>query len=350
MEAKDIRSKREDKEARKARNERSREVEERDNRVKKVHRNIKRGIKFFRERTEEVKGYEIIKDKSLQGYSVKKKCLEINISETGYYKWLKGKESASKEKERFLLLEIKKAYMEQEDNKNYGVKRIKIRLEQKGIKASLHKVKKVMKANGLIKKKKRYTNGITKADAEAQKSENILNRNFKSDEPNRKWLSDISEVQCKDGKLYISAILDCFNGEIVGLEMEDNMRADLCVRTIRNAVRATREIGMLVHTDRGSQYTSWKYREELKKIGAIQSMSGTGKCYDNARMESFFATLKKEKLYQIKTHLLSMSEVKSIIWKYVIVYYNRMRITTVNEGGLPPAIYREKYEKRIMAA
>ncbi len=201
----------------------------------------------------------------------------MNISETGYYNWLRGKESASKEKERLLLLEIKKILGEYIDNKNYGIKRIKIRLEQKGIRASLHEIKKVMKANGLIKKKKRYANGITKADAEAQKSENILNRDFKSDKPNRKWLSDISEVQCKDGKLYISAILDCFNGEIVGLEMEDNMRADLCVRTIRNAVRATRGTGMLVHTDRGSQYTSWKYREELKKDWSNSKYEWNGK-------------------------------------------------------------------------
>ncbi len=97
---------------------------------------------------------------------------------------------------------------------------------------------------------------------------------------------------------------------------------------------------MILHSDRGSQFTSGKFRAALKKYGAIQSMSGTGRCYDNARMESFFATLKKEKLYQIDTSTLTRDEVQSIIFRY-INYYNLRRITSVNDG-LPPLVYRQR--------
>lgn len=99
---------------------------------------------------------------------------------------------------------------------------------------------------------------------------------------------------------------------------------------------------MIFHSDRGSQYTSLEFRALLARYGAIQSMSGTGRCYDNARMESFFATLKKEKLYRIKTEQLPMETVKSIVWQYIESYYNRRRIYTTNDG-YPPLIYRSIY-------
>ena len=102
---------------------------------------------------------------------------------------------------------------------------------------------------------------------------------------------------------------------------------------------------MILHSDRGSQFTSGKFRATLAKYGAIQSMSGTGRCYDNARMESFFATLKKEKLYQIDTTTLTREEVQSIVFRY-ISYYNLRRITSVN-GGLPPLVYRKQFLEQV---
>ena len=157
-----------------------------------------------------------------------------------------------------------------------------------------------------------------------------------------KLLTDITEVQCADGKLYISPIMDCFNGEIIALKMDDNMRKELVAETLSAAARGQNLRGAILHSDRGSQYTSGAFREKLKDLEMLQSMSGTGKCYDNARMESFFATLKKEKLYKIPMHLMSKETVKTIVFRYVFVYYNRLRIYTRNPGGLPPAVYREK--------
>lgn len=115
------------------------------------------------------------------------------------------------------------------------------------------------------------------------------------------------------------------------------------MKTVEEAYKARNPgNGVIIHSDSGSQYTSGKYKELLGKHLAVQSMSDVAKCYDNSRMESWFATLKKEKLYKINTSNMTVEEVKQIVWRYAFVYYNRQRVTTVNAGGWPPSIYREK--------
>ena len=106
--------------------------------------------------------------------------------------------------------------------------------------------------------------------------------------------------------------------------------------------------GAIFHSDRGSQYTSEAFRKTLREAGLVQSLSGTGHCFDNARMESFFATLKKEKIYRIPAYKMTMEQVKSIIFRYIFVYYNRIRITSFNPGGMPPVPYREWAKANIM--
>jgi len=267
-------------------------------------------------------------------------CKVLAVSESGYYRSLKP--TPRQDRQQLLLVKIQDIINAHEDNSNYGVQRILLALEQKGIKTSCSTVYRIMKKHGLLKKAKRHPNGLTREDAAAQKSENLIQRDFTASAPNQKWLSDITEVPCSDGKLYVSAVLDCFNGEILGLAMGDNMRKELCIQAFENACKARNARGMIFHSDRGSQFTSQAFRESLAKRNAIQSMSGTGRCYDNARMESFFATLKKEKLYKIKTERYPMAYVKSVIFRYIMVYYNRQRIYTSNPGGWPPAIYRER--------
>lgn len=268
-------------------------------------------------------------------------CHALAVSESGYYRSLKP--AQRQEHRQRLLVKIKEIIGAHEDNSNYGVQRILLALSQIDIKTSYSTVYRIMKQQGLLKKAKRHPNGITREDAEAQKSENLIKRDFSATAANKKWLSDITEVACLDGKLYLSAVLDCFNGEIVGIAMDDNMRKELCIQSFENACKARNARGMIFHSDRGSQFTSHAFRESLAKRGAIQSMSGTGRCYDNARMESFFATLKKEKLYKIRTERYPMSYVKSVIFRYIMVYYNRQRIYTSNPGGWPPAVYRERF-------
>jgi len=123
------------------------------------------------------------------------------------------------------------------------------------------------------------------------------------------------------------------------------MKKEMCIRAFEGAVERRGAKYMIMHTDRGSQFTSAGFRESLRKAGARQSMSGAGNCYENARIESFFATLKKEKVYEIKAHQKRKEEVKSEIFRYIYGYYNRIRVNTANPGGLAPTAYREREQK-----
>ena len=264
----------------------------------------------------------------------------LKISESGYYRWLKNK---SRQPPRELLtVKIKTIISEHPDNSNYGIARIKTALLQKGTAVSRRTVYRAMCESGLLHKRRR-PHGITKATTETQEKENLIKRDFKSDTPLAKLLTDITEVQCSDGKLYVSPIMDCFNGEIVALQMRENMKKELCIDTMKQLGRLN---GAVLHSDRGSQYTSEAFRAELVKNGMVQSLSGTGHCYDNARMESFFATLKKEKLYQIPTYRMQREEVKRVIFRYIFGYYNTQRITSFNPGGLPPVAYRKRLSRK----
>ena len=268
-------------------------------------------------------------------------CHALKISESGYYRWLKnqGKQTSRE----LLTVKIKAIISEHPDNSNYGIERIKTALLQNGISVSRRTVYRAMSEGGLLHKR-RTPHGITKATTEIQEKENLIKGYFKADKPLTKLLTDITEVQCLDGKLYVSPVMDCFNGEIIALQMRENMKKELCVDTIKQLGRLK---GAILHSDRGSQYTSEAFRAKLMKNGIVQSLSGTGHCYDNARMESFFATLKKEKLYQLPTYKMTREEVKRVIFRYIFGYYNTQRITSFNPGGLPPAAYRKLLLKKL---
>jgi transposase InsO family protein len=273
-------------------------------------------------------------------HSVKSLCHVLSISEAGYYKHLRT--SPPPPKHANLLAQIYEILNEDPENANCGVRRIYNALRlTKGYKGSYGTVYRTCKENGLMIKRKHRPNGITKADSEAQKAENLIKQDFTAEEPNRKWLSDITEIPCADGKLYLAAVLDCHDGKIVGFRTDDNMKAELVRDAFELACRKERARGMIFHSDRGSQFTSILFRSSLARHGAVQSMSGTGRCCDNARMESWFATLKKEKLYKIDTGKMNMTEVKSAVFQY-ICYCNLRRIYSAN-GGYPPEVWRQIY-------
>ncbi len=206
-------------------------------------------------------------------------------------------------------------------------------------------IARIMRQNGLIHKKKRKPNSLTEADKEAQKSDDLLGRNFHADEPETKCVTDITEVPTADGKLYIAAYEDCFNNEVLGLSMADNMRAGLCVNALTTAVSLHPKLrGAISHSDRGSQYTSLEYRAALERFGIRQSMnSAGGRCHDNAKCESLWGRFKEELLYgRYKTETMPMDEVKSLVWQYFMGYWNNRRICSAN-GGLPPAEKRRRF-------
>ena len=275
-------------------------------------------------------------------------CCVLNVSEAGYYKYIKNLDKP--DKDTVLSAAIMEIIGEVSFNDNYGVPRIKIALFNKGLKVGTRRLTRLMRELNLIHERKRRPKGLTKATTEVQEQENLIKQDFTADKPFTKLLTDISQIQCADGKLYISPILDCFGGEILALQMRNNMKKELCIDTIEAAARRYPIRGAILHSDRGSQYTSDEFKKTLRSNGVTQSLSGVDHCYDNARMESFFATLKKELLYRIPTHTMRRSKVETIIFRYVFTYYNTIRINTSNPGGLPPAAYRIMQPEEALAA
>lgn len=275
-------------------------------------------------------------------------CDVLNVSEPGYYRFKRilGRPG----KDAVLSAVIQDVLDEHPFNDNYGVDRMQIALMHRGYTVGKRRISRIMKENGWLHERKRRPKGLTRATTEIQEKENLIKQDFTSDQPYQKLLTDISQISCRDGKLYISPIMDCFNGEIISLVMRSNMRKELCIDTFNAAAKRFPLNGAILHSDRGSQYTSEAFREKLSNAGVLQSLSGVNHCFDNARMESFFATLKKELLYRIPTYKMKMDEVKAIIFRYVFVYYNRIRIYTSNPDGLPPAAYRRHLEQPLAEA
>jgi len=217
-------------------------------------------------------------------------------------------------------------------------------------KVSYGKGYRVCRDNGLLTKR-RIPKSLTKADPAAQASKDLVKRDFTADVPNKKWLTDITEMVCKDGKLYLCGVLDCFDATIVGHSMDWGMKTPLCTAALSSAVRRYgKSDDCILHSDRGSQFTSHLFRQTLEAKGFFQSMGHTGTCADNARMESFWATLKKELIYKLPLYKMTRDQVKSLVFEWIEGYYNRKRRHTANVGKIPPLVKRERWNSLRQAA
>lgn len=280
-------------------------------------------------------------------------CRVLGVTRQAFYSYLKHKDDPRKN--GWLEELITDILEEDECNDTYGRRRmheaLTLRHPDRPIPGE-RTVYRIMERMGVSHAPRRKPNGITRADREARKSDDLIKRDFTSGAPLEKCVTDITEVPCADGKLYISAIFDCFDAACLGIAIDTNMRASLCVRTLRSACLAYPGMrGSVIHSDRGSQYTSAEYRDAVKTYGITQSMnSGGGRCHDNARCESFWARLKEELLYgRHDTGKMTMDEVGALIWRYFMGYWNNRRICSAN-GGLPPMEKRARYYASLGAA
>ena len=278
-------------------------------------------------------------------------CRALKVSRQGFYQYLARRDRPWKYQG---LADAMRAILDEDIcNDTYGRKRMyqALLLKQPAgvVIPSERTVYRVMKEIGLDHRPKRKPNGITKADREARKSDDLLKRDFYAEKPLEKCVTDITELKAKDGRLYVSAIFDCFDLTVLGLAMDDNMRAELCVRTLNNAVAAYPLLrGAIVHSDRGSQYTSGAYRAAVERHAVRQSMnSDGGRCHDTARCESMWARMKSELFYgRFDPESLTVEELKTMIWRYFMSYWNRRRVSSAN-GGLPPLVRRMRYYQSL---
>lgn len=281
-------------------------------------------------------------ERSIEKYDVKFMCDMLGVSRSGYYKHLKMKTRPNKNEA--ILAAMKEILTEDPENSNYGKSRMYDALKVRGVKCCQAKVSAIMDENGLRVRKKRTPNGFTKADKAAQASDNLIKGDFTAEKPNEKLVTDITQTPTVDGTLYISVIFDCYDNSAWGLEMDDNMRAELVKSSLESAVAMNSAMrGAILHSDRGSQYTSELFRLTLDRFGMKQSMnSGSGRVYDNAKCESMWGRFKEEKLYKTDTSKMTMAEVKSMVWRYFYSYWNNRRICSAI-GGMAPMTKRNLY-------
>jgi putative transposase len=255
-------------------------------------------------------------------FGVKQLCGVLKVSRSGYYAWLKRLPSKRQRANENLKAKIQQIWAAK--RQTYGSPRIYAELREAGMKLSRKRVARLMQELGLkIKKPKPFKPKTTVSDPKHSFAPNHLARDFQATAPNQKWLVDITYVATQEGWLYVAGVLDLYSRKIVGLAMDRHMHSELVERALTSAqgLRKPKK-GLLHHSDRGSQYTGKAYRKCLRKLKAKVSMSAKGDCWDNAPMESFWATLKREAAFYTFT---TRAEARAVIFDYVMVFYNRQR-------------------------
>lgn len=249
-------------------------------------------------------------------------CQVLGVSESGFYAWRKRPVCQHKREDAQLIENIREEFHTHQGR--YGSPRIYSELRDGQIKCSRKRVARLMREAGLCAKRKRRRVLTTKRDTTHPVAPNVLNREFRAEAPNRKWVSDITYIPTTQGWLYLAVILDLYSRMVVGWSMSSHCDEELVEKALNLALgRRHPAPGLLHHSDRGSQYTSRAYQLRLEQSRMMVSMSRKGNCWDNAAMESFFGTLKEECLGS--TIYTSHEEAHLALFTYLEVYYNRVR-------------------------
>jgi len=208
---------------------------------------------------------------------------------------------------------------------NYGSRRLSASLKAQGLPAGRYRVRRLMKQHGLRARWKRKFVHTTTSRHELPVAANVLDRRFKPHAPDRAWAADITYIRTGGGWLYLAAVLDLYSRKIVGWAMAPSMPAELVCTALQMAIALRQpRPGLIVHTDRGSQYASEAHRDLLTRHGLVASMSRKGNCWDNAVMERFFLNLKMERVWQRR--YANPAEAVADITHYIVAFYNTHRL------------------------
>ena len=267
-------------------------------------------------------------------------CEVLEVSRSGYYAWLGRPPAVRTQQNQQLKEQIKQIH--QKSRNSYGAPRIHAALKQEGFEVGRHRVARLMAQAGICVRPKRKFKSTTDSNHSFAIADNVLKRNFTTQEPDQAWVADITYISTAQGWLYLAVVIDLFSRRVVGWSMAEHMRVELVLNALKAALghRVAAASGLLFHSDRGSQYASGDYRAALQTAAIGCSMSRKGNCWDNAVAESFFGTL--------KTELTSLREfdtrenAKTTIVEWIEVFYNRERLhSTLNY--LSPVQFEEQY-------
>jgi transposase InsO family protein len=249
-------------------------------------------------------------------------CAVLGVSRCGYYAWAARPESARAQADSALAGAIRDAH--EASRGRYGSPRVHAELLAQGRRVGRKRVARLMRGMGLAARRRRRFRRTTDSRHAHPVAPNLLRREFRAAAPDRVWLADITYIGTAEGWLYLAAVLDLFSRKIVGWAMAEHLGHDLALAALEMAIATRRPVpGLLHHSDRGVQYAAHGYRQRLQLQGMLCSMSRKGDCWDNAPMESFFATLKGELVEQ--RDYLTRAEARADLFQYIEGFYNRRR-------------------------
>jgi len=278
-------------------------------------------------------------------FPVSRQCAALGVSESGYYAWRGRTPSHRAEETRLLKQEI---YAQWERFKGiYGAPRIHEELQDQGWCVGHNRVARLMRELGIQGKMPRKRRpSTTISDPSHAPAPNLLDRHFVASRPNEAWLTDITYIDTEEGYLYLAGVMDLYSRHMVGLAMAAHLRTELVETALDMALQSRQpEDQLLHHSDRGSQYTSHAYQQRLAHAGFTVSMSRTGNCLDNAPMESFWATLKRECADVV---FASHEQARVAIFGYVMSFYNRVRRHSAL-GYLSPVQFEQQQKRELVA-
>lgn len=268
-------------------------------------------------------------------------CSVLEVPRSGYYEWLEQPESSHRAADNRVGPKIKTVF--ERNRKIYGTRRIKRDLAEIGEIVSRPRISRLMKEQGLRCKSKRKFKATTNSKHNRPVAPNHLDRQFQVSRPDTNYVGDITYIPTSEGWLYLAVLIDLFSRSVVGWSMSSRINAKLVDDALHMAiVKRKPSSGLLLHSDRGSQYASELYQRSIKKSGFTCSMSRKGNCWDNAPSESFFHTLKTELTHHEK--YATRAEAKRNIFEYIEVFYNRQRRHSAI-GYLSPAAYEANHQK-----
>lgn len=262
-------------------------------------------------------------------------CEVLALSVSGYYRWRKRWPSARFRRRVVLRAAIHEAYGV--GRQTYGSPRIHAVVQARGVPCCVNTVAKIMREDGLRAKTRRKYRATTDSSHGLPVAENLLARDFQRSASNQVWVSDITFIPTDEGWLYLATTLDLYSRRVVGWSMRERMTADLVIGALGMAITQRHPpTGLMHHSDRGSQYASGAFQRMLAAHGLVCSMSRKGEVYDNAVMESFYGTLKRELVHFAR--YATRDEARQAIFEWIEVFYNRQRLHS-SLGYRSPADY-----------
>jgi len=277
--------------------------------------------------------YQVIHQLQKKAVPVQAACKAMDVSRSGYYAHARAQKS--QQTVCTTSVHLKAAF--EVSGGTYGSRRLQTSLQNKGIKVGRYRIRTLMKRYQIQVVWKRKFIHTTNSRHDLPIAPNQLNRQFEQNEPNRAWVADITYIRTRSGWLYLAAVLDLYSRKIVGWAMAPHMHAELVCDALQMAlIQRAPEAGLIVHSDRGSQYASASYQRLLAKYGCICSMSRKGNCWDNAVMERFFLSLKMERAW--RKNYANHTEAMHDIADYIVSFYNNVRLHSAL-GNLPPSVY-----------